>query len=88
MTIRRHKIIWRGITNKKMARKKNNANSGDPIENLLNKYEGTLFKGNSEELFYERIPFGITTLDSLIGGGIPKKRITLLAGQSLSLIHI
>ena len=56
--------------------------TGNTIEELLIKYEGVLFKGNSEDLIYERIPFNITSLDTLIGGGIPKRRITMLVGQS------
>ena len=62
------------------ARKK--VNTGVSLDDLLKKYEGVLFKGDSEELAYERIPFNISALDSLIGGGIPKKKITLLKGQS------
>ena len=54
----------------------------DSIDDLLKKYEGVLFKGNSDELYYERIPFNITALDALTGGGIPRRRITMLMGQS------
>ena len=63
-------------------RKKNSGEGKDTVEGLLSKYDGLLFRGNSEELVYGRIPFNITALDSLIGGGIPKKRITMLVGQS------
>lgn len=43
--------------------------------------EGIVTKGDAVSLDYERIPFGIQALDDLIGGGIPKKRISLLIGQ-------
>ena len=57
---------------------KNNAE--DAIQQLLSKKDLNLFRGNNESFAYDRIPFGIPTLDSLTGGGIPKKRMTLLYG--------
>ena len=55
---------------------KNNAE--DAIQQLLSKKDLNLFRGNNESFAYDRIPFGIPALDSLTGGGIPKKRMTLL----------
>jgi len=49
---------------------------------LGKKYGGVLNVGSSDEFKYERISFGIPALDKLLGGGIPKKRLTLLTGQS------
>ena len=63
-----------------MARKKKNENAS--ISDILNQYPDVLMYGNDDRLSYDRIPFNISSLDSLIGGGIPKKRITLLGGQS------
>ena len=40
-----------------------------------------LVRGDSTEFDYLRIPFGIPALDDLTGGGIPKKRLTLLYGS-------
>ena len=57
---------------------KNNAE--DAIQQLLSKKDLNLFRGNNESFAYDRIPFGIPALDSLTGGGIPKKRMTLLYG--------
>ena len=57
-------------------------NAEDAIEQLLSKKDLNLFRGNSEAFAYERIPFGIPALDNLTGGGIPKKRMTLLYGPT------
>ncbi len=57
-------------------------NADDAIEKLLSKKDLNLFRGNSEDFMYERIPFGIPALDNLTGGGIPKKRMTLLYGPT------
>ena len=50
------------------------------IEQLLGNKKLSLRRGNSEEFGYDKIPFGIPALDKLTGGGIAKKRITLLYG--------
>lgn len=52
-------------------------------EPTLDKFleDGTITKGDDVSLEYDRIPFGIKALDDLIGGGIPRKRISLLIGQ-------
>ena len=50
------------------------------IEQLLGNKKLTLRRGNSDEFGYDKIPFGIPALDKLTGGGIAKKRITLLYG--------
>ena len=55
---------------------KNNAN--EVIEQLLGNKKLNLRRGNSAELDYDKIPFGIPALDKLTGGGIAKKRISLL----------
>ena len=52
----------------------------DKIEELLS--EGLVKRGNDISFVFRRIPFGIPSLDLLVGGGIPQKRITLLMGQS------
>ena len=50
------------------------------IEQLLGNKKLNLRRGNSDEFGYDKIPFGIPALDKLTGGGIAKKRITLLYG--------
>jgi|TARA_R110000824_G_scaffold399582_1_gene605226 recombination protein RecA len=50
------------------------------IEQLLGNKKLNLKRGNSTELDYDKIPFGIPALDKLTGGGIAKKRISLLYG--------
>ncbi len=59
---------------------KNNAE--DAIQQLLSKKDLNLFRGDDKAFSYERIPFGIPALDRLTGGGIPKKRMTLLYGPT------
>ena len=59
---------------------KNNAE--DAIQQLLSKKDLNLFRGDDKAFAYERIPFGIPALDNLTGGGIPKKRMTLLYGPT------
>ena len=54
----------------------------DAIEQLLSKKDLNLFRGDDKAFAYERIPFGIPALDNLTGGGIPKKRMTLLYGPT------
>ena len=51
------------------------------IDELLAK-KSNFFRGNDTKFKYERIPFGIPSLDNLTGGGIPKKRMTLLYGPT------
>ena len=57
-------------------------NADQVIEQLLSKKNLNLFRGNNKEFNYDRIPFGIPALDTLTGGGIPKKRMTLLYGPT------
>lgn len=57
-------------------------NADQVIEQLLAKKNLNLFRGNNTEFAYDRIPFGIPALDTLTGGGIPKKRMTLLYGPT------
>ena len=52
------------------------------FEQLLSKKHLNLFRGNNKTFDYDKIPFGIPALDSLTGGGIPKKRLTLLYGPT------
>jgi len=54
----------------------------DAIQQLLDKKDLNLFRGDDKAFSYERIPFGIPALDKLTGGGIPKKRMTLLYGPT------
>ena len=48
------------------------------IAQLLGDKKLNLQKGNSDAFNYTRIPFGIPALDNLTGGGIPKKRLTIM----------
>jgi len=41
-----------------------------------------LHRGSDDSFLYSRIPFGIPALDTLTGGGIPKKRMTILYGPT------
>ena len=52
------------------------------ISQLLGDKKLNLQKGNSESFDYTRIPFGIPALDKLTGGGIPKKRMTIMYGPT------
>lgn len=42
--------------------------------------EGLLIKGDDPDLQIQRIPFGIPDLDEILGGGIPRRRITIISG--------
>ena len=50
------------------------------MDQLLKGIDG-LTVASDKDFKFERIPFGIPQLDKLTGGGIPKKRFTLLTGQ-------
>ena len=63
-------------------RKKKDETTQLTLEELGSKYGYVLSVGSSDAFEYERISFGIPALDKLLGGGIPKKRLTLLTGQS------
>ena len=52
----------------------------DDVKDLLK--NPNLKLGSDEEFDYDRVPFEIDALDDLLGGGIPKKRITLLTGPT------
>ena len=65
-----------------MPRKKKVDETPLSLSELGTKYGGVLNIGSSDDFQYERISFGIPALDKLLGGGIPKKRLTLLTGQS------
>ena len=52
------------------------------IGQLLGNKKLNLQKGNSDTFNYTRIPFGIPALDKLTGGGIPKKRMTIMYGPT------
>ena len=54
----------------------------EAIESLLKTHSSSLMRGNNTELNYGRIEFGIPALDKLTGGGIPKKRMTIVYGPS------
>ena len=54
----------------------------DAIESLLKNKNLNLTRGDSDEFSYGRIAFGIPALDTLTGGGIPKKRLTLIYGAT------
>ena len=57
-------------------------NAEQVIQQLLANKNLNLFRGNNTAFAYDRIPFGIPALDTLTGGGIPKKRMTLLYGPT------
>ena len=57
-------------------------NSLDIVQSLLKNDKLGLVRGDSPEFAYTRIPFGIPALDKITGGGIPKKRMTLLYGPT------
>ena len=63
---------------------KNSNNKLENMEELLEAFDNVLFRGSDAQWYYDRIPFNIPVLDRLIGGGVPKKRITLLSGQTNS----
>ena len=52
------------------------------IAQLLGDKKLNLQRGNSDTFNYTRIPFGIPALDNLTGGGIPKKRMTIMYGPT------
>ena len=54
----------------------------DLINSLLNDKNLSLFRGSSTEFSFSRIPFNIPALDKLTGGGIPKKKMTILYGPT------
>lgn len=60
--------------------KKKNEKSG--IEALVE--SGNLKKGSDEDFVVKKISFGIKPLDDLLGGGIPKKRVTIFQGPRSS----
>ena len=52
------------------------------IEDLLKSTKLNIHRGSDASFLYSRIPFGIPSLDKLTGGGIPKKRMTILYGPT------
>ena len=52
------------------------------IEGLLKDKKLNLFRGDDSAFEYSRIPFNIPALDRLTGGGIAKKRLTLIYGPT------
>ena len=57
-------------------------NAEDAIQQLLKNKNLNLQMGDSASFDYGRIPFDIPALDQLTGGGIPKKRFTLIYGPT------
>ena len=57
-------------------------NSLSIVDSLLKNDKLGLVRGTSNDFAYTRIPFGIPALDKLTGGGIPKKRMTMLYGPT------
>ena len=57
-------------------------NAEDVISQLLGDKNLNLQRGDSSNFDYSRIPFGIPALDKLTGGGIAKKRMTILYGPT------
>ena len=54
----------------------------EAISQLLSDKKLNLLRGNSDDFQFGRISFGIPSLDTLTGGGIPKKRLTILYGPT------
>ena len=54
----------------------------EAIAQLLKNDKLNIQLGDSEKFGYSRIPFNIPALDQLTGGGIPKKRMTLIYGPT------
>ena len=54
----------------------------EAISQLLGNKKLNLVRGNSNEFQIGRISFGIPALDTLTGGGIPRKRLTILYGPT------
>ena len=52
------------------------------IDSLKKSMKLDVMFGDAESVDYERIPFNIPNLDRMLGGGIPKKRFTLIKGYS------
>ena len=57
------------------------AKTDTPLMDQLLKGVDGLTLASDKGFKFDRIPFGIPQLDKLTGGGIPKKRFTLLTGQ-------
>ena len=56
--------------------------SEQAVEKLLSSKSLNLLRGASDAFSFGRIAFGIPALDTLTGGGIPKKRLTLMYGPT------
>ena len=54
----------------------------EAIEQLLKSKSLNALRGDSDEFSFGSIAFGIPALDTLTGGGIPKKRMTLMYGPT------
>ena len=54
----------------------------EAIETLLKSKNLNLMRGDSDDFSFGRIPFNIPALDNLTGGGIPKKRMTIMYGPT------
>ena len=52
------------------------------IQDLLKGTKLNIHRGSDDSILYSRIPFGYPALDNLTGGGIPKKRMTILYGPT------
>jgi len=57
-------------------------NSEKIIESFLKDKKLNFFRGDDEQFDYMKIPFNIPVLDKLTGGGIPKKRFTIIYGAT------
>lgn len=58
----------------------------DPEKVLKDMMKGIdgLVTGDDASLEYGRIPFGVPTLDKMVGGGVPTKRLSIFTGQTNS----
>jgi len=54
----------------------------EAVSQLLENKNLHLLRGNSDDFHFGRISFGIPSLDVLTGGGIPRKRLTILYGPT------
>ena len=56
--------------------------SSKALESMLGDKKLGIVMGNDPSLGYDRLPFGVPSLDKLTGGGLPKKRMTIIYGPS------
>ena len=56
--------------------------SSKALDSMLGDKKLGIVMGNDPSLGYERLAFGVPSLDKLTGGGIPRKRMTIIYGPT------